>query len=112
MLLVVKKEQVQELIIEPVRSLKKVMLSLDSTNVSFVKPSCTVFTLMLGTGWISWLQSQYPRHQSSHAKCDVVNVLGGVGAGLGTLNSMNVEVLATKLVAVSTQMKDLAALLD
>lgn len=51
--LVINKDQVQELITESVRLLKKVMLSLDFIKVSFVWLSCTVFTHMLVPEWLS-----------------------------------------------------------
>lgn len=98
---VVKQNHIQELLTSPVRSLKKVVLSLSTVNISSVRPHCTPFLSTLYTGWLAWLHSR--SIQGARARRDLLaTALGGGGAGLGVLNSMNVEVLANKLEAVTS----------
>ncbi|XP_067153359.1 uncharacterized protein [Apteryx mantelli] len=103
---VVKQNHIQELLTGPVRSLKKVVLSLSTVNVSSVRPHCTPFLSTLYTGWLAWLHSR--SIHEVRTKRDLLSMaLGGGGTGLGVLNSMNVEVLANKLEAVTSGMQGL-----
>ncbi|XP_027758309.1 uncharacterized protein LOC114067216 [Empidonax traillii] len=102
---VVKKNHVQELLTGPVRSLKKVVVSLSTVNISSVRPHCAPFLSTLHTGWQAWLHS---RSLQGRARRDLLaTALGGGGAGLGILNSMNAEVLANKLEAVTSGVQSL-----
>ncbi|KAK4818000.1 hypothetical protein QYF61_004113 [Mycteria americana] len=98
---VVKQNHIQELLTGPVRSLKKVVLSLSTVNISSIRPHCTPFLSTLNTGWLAWLHSR--SIQGTRARRDLLaTALGGGGTGLGVLNSMNMEVLANKLEAVTS----------
>lgn len=108
---VVKQNHIQELLTSPVRSLKKVVLSLSTVNISSVRPHCTPFLSTLYTGWLAWLHSR--SIQGTRARRDLLaTALGGGGAGLGVLNSMNVEVLANKLEAVTSGVQGLLSPLN
>ncbi|XP_066405256.1 uncharacterized protein [Molothrus aeneus] len=97
---VVKKNHIQELLTGPVRSLKKVVLSLSTVNISSVSPHCAPFLSTLHTGWLAWLHSR--SLQATRARRDLLaTALGGGAAGLGVLNSMDAEVLANKLETVT-----------
>ncbi|XP_068023774.1 uncharacterized protein [Melanerpes formicivorus] len=103
---VVKQNHVQELLTGPVRSLKKVVLSLATVNISSIRPHCTPFLSTLHTGWLAWLHSR--SIQGTRARRDLLaSALAGGGAGLGVLNSMNAEVLANKLEAVTSAVQGL-----
>uniref|UniRef100_A0A8C3RGZ0 Uncharacterized protein n=1 Tax=Cyanoderma ruficeps TaxID=181631 RepID=A0A8C3RGZ0_9PASS len=103
---VVKKNHIQELLTGPVRSLKKVVLSLSTVNISSVRPHCAPFLSTLHTGWLAWLHSR--SLQGTRARRDLLaTALGGGGAGLGVLNSMNAEVLANKLETVTSGVQGL-----
>ncbi|XP_071413119.1 uncharacterized protein [Pithys albifrons albifrons] len=103
---VVKQNHVQELLTGPVRSLKKVVLSLSTVNISSFRPHCAPFLSTLHTGWLAWLHSR--SLQSARARRDLLaTALGGGGAGLGVLNSMNAEVLANKLEVVTSGVQSL-----
>lgn len=108
---VVKQNHIQELLTSPVRSLKKVVLSLSTVNISSIRPHCTPFLSTLYTGWLAWLHSR--SIQGTRARRDLLaTALGGGGAGLGVLNSMNVEVLANKLEAVTSGVQGLLSPLN
>ncbi|KAJ7403867.1 hypothetical protein WISP_148925 [Willisornis vidua] len=103
---VVKQNHVQELLTGPVRSLKKVVLSLSTVNISSFRPHCAPFLSTLHTGWLAWLHSR--SLQGARARRDLLaTALGGGGAGLGVLNSMNAEVLANKLEVVTSGVQSL-----
>nr|XP_010297308.1 PREDICTED: uncharacterized protein LOC104632952 [Balearica regulorum gibbericeps] len=108
---VVKQNHIQELLTGPVRSLKKVVLSLSTVNISSVRPHCTPFLSTLHAGWLAWLHSR--SIQGTRARRDLLaTALGGGGAGLGVLNSMNAEVLANKLEAVTSGVQGLLSPLN
>ncbi|XP_059701393.1 uncharacterized protein LOC132326766 [Haemorhous mexicanus] len=103
---VVKKNHMQELLTGPVRSLKKVVLSLSTVNISSVSPHCAPFLSTLHTGWLAWLHSR--SLQGTRARRDLLaTALGGGAAGLGVLNSMDAEVLANKLETVTSGVQGL-----
>ncbi|NP_001159385.1 uncharacterized protein LOC422926 [Gallus gallus] len=103
---VVKQNHIQELLTSPVRSLKKVVLSLSTANISSIRPHCAPFLSTLYTGWLAWLHSR--SMQEARTRRDLLaTALGGGGAGLGVLNSMNAEVLANKLEAVTSGVQGL-----
>lgn len=91
----------QEMLIETRQSLKKNILSLDTTNVTKANPNCSPCLSPLAEGWIAWAIKRHKSLQPSSEKKKKIDalgmVLGGTGIGMGILSSKSEEVLANKL---------------
>ncbi|XP_042748656.1 LOW QUALITY PROTEIN: uncharacterized protein LOC122192214 [Lagopus leucura] len=92
----------RQVIFNPTWSLKRVMLLLQ-TNVSTIKPDCALFLGMSYAGWSAWLHRQ-ALDTLRRAKRDVSGILG---TGLGVLNSIDTEILMSKLNAITSNIHEL-----
>lgn len=84
----------RKLIINPKYSLKHLKVRLQ-TEVHKMEPRCETYTRSFCRGWKSWLESMTSHTQIRRDTTG--SVLGGVGTGLGVLNTIDQEVLAPKL---------------
>lgn len=75
-------------------------------QVHNLMPICKKYTCTLGTGWNAWVNSIDDKIKRS--KRDTMGtILGGVGTGLGAMNVIDQEIIATKLGTVGTELETL-----
>lgn len=95
----------RKLLINPQYALTHLLIDLD-IRIDTVMPICNRYTSTLRKGWEEWIKSI--DGSLRRRKRDLTGtILGGVGAGLGTINTIDVEILASKLGRVGTELNTL-----
>lgn len=98
---IIRKTSQQQILFNPAWSLKQVEL-LMQTNVSDIQPACSLFLQTSFEGWTTQL-----RKRSSFTTRKLKDVTSVIGTGLGILNSIDSEVLMSKLAATTRDLSKL-----
>ncbi|XP_067424629.1 uncharacterized protein [Emydura macquarii macquarii] len=102
---VVGRQLKRKLLIQPQYALVHLDIDLD-VRVDTEMPICNQYTKTIRQGWINWIQNiddTIGRH-----KRDIVStLLGGIGTGLGAVNTIDLEVLASKIGKIGTELNTL-----
>ncbi|XP_068524887.1 uncharacterized protein [Anas acuta] len=92
----------QQILFNPSWSLKRVELALH-INISEINSKCTTFLRTAYTGWLAWLHGRSLK-QSQRVPRDATGLLG---TGLGILNSIDAEVLMSRVTATTDDLRKL-----
>uniref|UniRef100_K7FLX4 Uncharacterized protein n=1 Tax=Pelodiscus sinensis TaxID=13735 RepID=K7FLX4_PELSI len=104
---VIKKDLIRTVMIEPQYAVKIVMVPLHVSS-GRINPECYQYVTLLLIGWNRWLQIMEQNIPPSRIKRDLVaKLMGGIGASLGTINSVNQIQMAKQL---ATLLQHVAAL--
>uniref|UniRef100_A0A674J513 Uncharacterized protein n=1 Tax=Terrapene triunguis TaxID=2587831 RepID=A0A674J513_9SAUR len=108
--LTIKKDVTRTLMIDPQYSIKRIIMPLQ-LSITSVYNQCVLYTEPLLVGWRAWVQGVLPpsSNSSTRQKRDLVaKVLGGVGAGLSVLNTVDQQILANRIGQVGHDAASLA----
>lgn len=103
--IVVGRQLRRKILIQPQYALTHLLIDLD-LRVDTIMPICHKYTNTLRIGWLEWIKGIDASLRRN--KRDLIgNVLGGIGTGLGTLNTIDVEILASKLGRMGSELDTL-----
>uniref|UniRef100_K7F5S5 Uncharacterized protein n=1 Tax=Pelodiscus sinensis TaxID=13735 RepID=K7F5S5_PELSI len=104
---VIKRDIIKTMMVEPKDSIKMVTIPLHVSTIK-LNPACQSYMLPLLIGWNRWLHVMEPEFTPKRPKRDLIaKLMGGAGASLGAINTIDQIHMAQWLVTLSNNFAEL-----